>query len=162
MKKAEIISKLVEKCITNAGAIQMNIQINHPIIVYSGKFDFTDQDDIIQMELVMLTVTGAKFDIYHRKQLLERTEIPFNSLTEETLIRILEIVEPVNPATNGVIYEILKVADWTLPYSENTEYISTGRLFWNFYEAQREADRLTNEETENPLTAYIAKQRTIK
>ena len=157
MKKTEIISSLVEKCISNAGGIQ----INHPNIFYSGKFEFTDRDDIIQMNLVMLTDMGVKFDIYHLGQLFERTTIPFNSLTEETLQQLLEIVEPVKPATGGVVYEILKVPDWTLPYSENTEYISTGLLFWNFFDAQREADRLTKEETENPLTAYIAKQRTI-
>lgn len=158
MKKTEIISRLVKKCISNAGTIQ----IKHPNIFYSGKFEFTDRDDIIQMNLVMITDMGVKFDIYHLGQLFERTTIPFNSLSEETLIRLLEIVEPVKPATGGVVYEILKVPDWTQPDSKNTEYISTGLLFWNFFDAQREADRLTKEETENPLTAYIAKQRQIK
>lgn len=88
MNRTEIIEKLIKKCASNAGAVEINQDI-----VYSGKFDFTNHDDVIEMKAVMITNTGVKFDVYHYGQKFERTTISFSGLTEETLIRILEIIE---------------------------------------------------------------------
>ena len=164
MEKAEIISKLVEKC-KNHGAFS----VEHENICYTAKFEFSEpnipimeRDDIFELKVVLLTKIGVKFAVYHYRQLFETTTIPYNHLSPETLLRFLKIVEPIAsvPSPAGVIYEIVKVTDWT--DSKNGEYISTGRLFQNPDEAQMEADKLTKEETKTMWEAFIVKQRTIK
>lgn len=164
MEKAEIINRIVTKC-NNHGAFS----VEHKNICYSAKFEFSEpnipimeRDDIFELKAILLTKIGVKFEVYHYRQLFETTTIPYNHLSTETLIRFLKIVEPIAsaPAPAGVIYEIVKVTDWT--DSENEEYISTGRLFQNPNEAQMEADKLTKEETKTAREAFIVKQRTIK